>query len=380
MRIQEITVFTEGDSLDLNAWSNVPYLFTKALETKGIKINRVNIYSNKYIRKTIWKYFFAPIFSFLYKGNIYSFEQTSLNRYLIRRRIRKALFKYRNSDLNVYMSYAYLEKSEQPNVLFSDWTSEYVLLYRLNRKPFLIEKKLLDVQRFNIQKADMVISLFPDIASSMGKMYGKTIYYLGQNVINNVYEKELVDSEIIPLKEKSNLLLFIGRKNYIEGANMLIRIFPRLKKLFPNIELHIVGLKRGDLIDISDGVYCHGYLDKANPEERELYYDLLLRAKIFVNPTPLWGGYSSTVEAMYFYTPIIVSNYGSFVESFGENVDFGFYIKNNQDTELYDCILKVMHSEMYKSFCLNAHEKVKSFTWDCFVERFLEKVKPLITK
>ena len=98
------------------------------------------------------------------------------------------------------MSYAYLEKSKQPNVLFSDWTSEYVLQYRLNRKPFLIEKKLLDVQRFNIQKADMVISLFPDIASTMEKMYGKTIYYLEQNVINNVYEGKLLDSEILSLK------------------------------------------------------------------------------------------------------------------------------------------------------------------------------------
>ena len=359
--MKEITVFTEGDSLDLNAWSNVPYLFTKALEAKGIKVNRVNIYSNKYIRKIIWKYFFAPILSFVYKGNIYSFEQTALNRYLIRRRIKKSLFKYRNSDLNVYMSYAYLEKSKQPNVLFSDWTSEYVLQYRLNRKPFLIEKKLLDVQRFNIQKADMVISLFPDIASTMEKMYGKTIYYLEQNVINNVYEGKLLDSEILSLKEKSNLLLFIGRKNYVEGANMLVRVFSRLKSLFSDLELHIVGLRKCDLTGIFDGIYCHGYLDKANPEERKLYYDLLLRAKIFVNPTPLWGGYSSTVEAMYFYTPIIVSNYGSFVESFGEKIDFGFYIKNNQDTELYYCILKIIHSEMYKSFCVNAHEKVKSF-------------------
>ena len=378
--MREITVFTEGDSLDLNAWSNVPYLFTKALEAKGIRVNRVNIYSNKYVRKTIWKYLFSPILSFLYQGNIYSFEQTSLNRYLIRQKIRKSLVKYRNSELNVYLSYSYLEKSRQPNVLFSDWTSEYVLRYRLKRKPYIIEDDLLKIQRSNIQRADMVISLFPDIASTMEEMYSRSILYLGQNVINNVYEGTLDVPSIISLKKQSNILLFIGRKNYLEGASMLIRVFPKLRRLYPNLELHIIGLKKSDFANIPNGIYCHGYLDKSNCEERKLYYDLILKSKVFLNPTPLWGGYSSTVEAMYFYTPVIISNYGSFVNTFGEEINFGYYIRDNQDMELYNCVLSIMESEEYESFCLNAHESVKSFTWDCFVDHFLERVEPLITK
>ncbi len=63
--IREVTVFSPGDSRSLTCWSNVPCLFTKSLESKGIKVNRVNIYSNKYIRKTVWKYLIAPIVNWL---------------------------------------------------------------------------------------------------------------------------------------------------------------------------------------------------------------------------------------------------------------------------------------------------------------------------
>lgn len=374
MNIKEITVFSEGDSLDLNCWSNVPYCFTKALVNKGININRVNIYSNKYIRKTIWKYIFEPFLSLFYKGNIYTFEQTRLNRFFIKKRIRKALNKYKNSDLNIYMSYAYLEESKQPNILFSDWTSEYILKHRLERSPFSIEEKFLKIQRCNIEKADMVISLFPDIANTMREMYdGKTIFYLGQNVINNAYNGNLICSDILSLKKESNILLFIGRKGYIEGAKMLVRVFPSLKKIYPELELHIIGLSKNDFEKLPDDVICYGYLDKA--KDNALYYDLLLKARCFVNPTSLWGGYSATVEAMFFYNPVIVSNYRSFVETFGEEIDFGFYVRNNSEEELYSCICKIMNNTDYEQLCLNAHKNVETFTWDNFVDKFLKQVE-----
>ncbi|EKN11145.1 glycosyltransferase [Parabacteroides johnsonii] len=382
MKVKEVTVFSEGDSLDLNCWSNVPYLFTKTLEKRGLIVNRVNIYSNKYIRKTVWKYLIVPVLSLFYKGNIYTFEQTYFNRFLTRLKIRRSLAKYKNSDLNIYMSYAYLENSKQPNVLFSDWTSEYVLRYRLNRMPFSIEEAYLKIQRNNIERADIVISLFPDIAEKMKKMYGdRSICYLGQNVINNVYKGDFICSEILSKKKDSNILLFVGRKNYLDGANMLIRVFLLLKTIYPNLELHIVGLSQKDFVNgqvsKDNGIYCYGYLDKASVKENHLYYDLLLKAKVFINPTPLWGGYSSTVEAMYFYNPIIVSNYSSFTDTFGEMIDFGYYVNDNSDDNLYNCICNLMECENYDILCLNSHERVKDFTWERFTDRFLEQVSGL---
>ena len=49
--MKEIIIFSCGDSNDISTWSNVPYLFTKTLEGKGYKLNRVDISPNKIINR-----------------------------------------------------------------------------------------------------------------------------------------------------------------------------------------------------------------------------------------------------------------------------------------------------------------------------------------
>lgn len=48
------------------------------------------------------------------------------------------------------------------------------------------------------------------------------IRYLGENVINNLCDTEYQTEELISKKEKSDIILFIGQKKYIEGAKLLI--------------------------------------------------------------------------------------------------------------------------------------------------------------
>lgn len=378
--IKEITVFSEGDSLDLSCWSNVPYLFTKSLEKRGIKVNRVNIYSNKYIRKTIWRYLCEPVLDYFYKKNEFRLDQTALNRWFVQRRIRQAIRKYKNSDLNLYLSYAYLEDSSIPNILFSDWTTEYVLRERLHRFPYKIEKKYLDIQRWNMEHADCVFGLFPDISRVMEQLYKRKIYYLNQNVINNVYDGDLKEDEILARKKDSQILLFIGGKKYLEGARSLVNVFSSLKKRYPLLELHIIGLSDSDFRKLPSSVVCHGFLNKSIEQERDLYYSLLLQAKLFVNPTPLWAGYSSTIEAMYFYTPVVVSNYPSFVSEFGEDIDFGYYVRNQNPDTLYEGINSILDNQEYNLMVLKAHEVVKSYTWDSYVDHFLQIAQRVIDK
>ena len=39
---------------------------------------------------------------------------------------------------------------------------------------------------------------------------------------------------------------------------------------------------------------------------------------------------------------------------------------------LADTMLDVLMSDVYVSFCENAHERVKDYTWSSYVERFLK--------
>ncbi len=377
--IREVTVFSPGDSRSLTCWSNVPYLFTKSLENRGVKVNRVNIYSNKYIRKTIWKYLIAPVVNWLYKEHAYTYEQTSLNRAVINLKIKRALAKYKGSDLNIFISYDYLPVgSNVPNVLLCDWTAEYLYTQRQQKVPCKWEQEEIARQRYIIENADYVISLFPDIVRYMSERYkNRNIFYLEQNVINNAYEYSVDKNQIVLNKYCSQILLFIGREGYLEGARMLVQCFQELKKQYPKLELHIIGLTKNNFTFLPDNVYCYGYLDKSDDKDRACYYDLLLKAKVLINPTPLWAGYSSSVEAMYFYTPIVVSYYQSFVETFGEDISFGFYLKENKSLVLSELIMSILDQEesMYIHLCDAAHNAVKSFTWDSFVDKFLEKIE-----
>ena len=49
--IREVILVTAGDSKDPANWSNVPYLFAKTLESKGIIVHRVHYNPTKFIKK-----------------------------------------------------------------------------------------------------------------------------------------------------------------------------------------------------------------------------------------------------------------------------------------------------------------------------------------
>lgn len=84
------------------------------------------------------------------------------------------------------------------------------------------------------------------------------------------------------------------------------------------------------------------------------------------------GGYSSTVEAMYFYTPVIVSPYDDFVNEFGKDIDFGIYNEKYDSSVLAKNIEAIFNSGDYENMCLNAHERVKDYTWDNYVDKILK--------
>ena len=83
---------------------------------------------------------------------------------------------------------------------------------------------------------------------------------------------------------------------------------------------------------------------------------------------------------MYFYTPIVVSNYPSFVSEFGEDIDFGYYVRNQNPDTLYESINRILDNQEYNLMAQKAHEVVKSYTWDNYVDHFLRIAQRVIDK
>ena len=389
--IEGILFFTYGDANNANVWSNVPYCFSHALENEGITVHRIDYSMNStfasFYDLVLRRFFEALTFR---KLRFPYLRTTKLFKFFAERKIKKAIQQYPQADLCLFMGYGFYNKwSNAPSLLFSDWTTEMDI--RKKRKPNFLEKRIIQQEKEAINHAEYVVSLFPVCCEEMKRKNPKAnIHFLGGNVINDLSgirlkrreergkrreektSKEIFVEDLIETKSKSKKLLFIGRKTtYLEAAKKLIEAYKLLKEeeAYKDYELDIVGCAESDFGSLPEGVTCYGFLNKSEEKDRKTYYNLLLNAKVLVNANPKWGAFSSTVEAMYYYTPVIVSPYQDFVKNFGEVIDFGIYNQDFTSKYITNDIKTIINSDNYIEMCNFAHENVKTYTWENYVEQ-----------
>lgn len=373
--IKEITVFATGDSTRLSTWSNVPYFITETLIRRGIRVNRVDISPDPLLENLWNKTMGRLVQRVLTRNTEYSYVRSHLHFGNIRKRIRDALRRFPDAGANLFLTFSFSSAglTDKPTVLLCDWTYDYYFSYYANRAPAFMEKRCLKREDAQIEKADLVLSLFPGVADYMRRTYkNRNIHYLG-NVINSLYES--TEAEAIDAKANSWDLLFVGGRKYLEGARALIEAFTRLRPDFPALRLQLIGLNESSTGPLPEGAFCHGYLDKSNSEQRALYYHLLRKARIFVNTTPKWGAFSATLEAMHFHVPVVVTPYHEFVETFGREIPFGKYCESNSPVEIETAIRSLLNEPLYNLMCREAHRAVSAFTWDAYVEKMIRKLE-----
>lgn len=375
MKIQKLNVFTNGDAHQLSTWSNVPYLFTETLKQKGIKINYINTQPNKFI-KSIYRFSIWQILKRIPKYDAYDYYRTSINRFFVNQKIKNAIKKYPNADANLFLNFSFSAKefSDKPSILFGDWTYDLYFKNIKQREPSGLEQSFILQENKCIENADAVFVLFPKVFKYMKNKYqNKHIYYIGNvvNAVQNLKDEE----EILQQKQYSNTILFIGSTKYLEGANALIVAVQQLQNEYQQLQVHIIGIEKSSFSQLPDFVKCYGYLDKAKQEDRNLYYSLLENAKMIVNTTPKWSGFSAVAEAMYFYNPVITTPYQDFTETFGISINFG--VLNQDKTTLANEIKSILENNNYNQLCINAHLAVRDFTWNNYIDKFLEQLKKL---
>ena len=400
--MKEILFFADNNPRDASTWSNVPCCFVNALEDKGYRVRTFSTFPN---RKWVLLYdkFMRLILDFIMypitrKRTVY-FGYSRLYQWIGERKIKKTVKKHPNADYCFFMNYLFYNKfNDIPSLLFGDWTVE-MGLERRGVKPSVFFHRCIKKEKEAIENAEYTISIFPQCAESMKKKYPKSnIHYLGGNFINDLsginlkskdegirckdkqqnYKKEdyktFYIEDLIEKKEKSNKVLFIGKPDrYKESAIKVIEAICLLQsqKNFSDIELNIIGISKDQLPPVPDFVHCHGFLHKDNKQECSLYYKLLMESKVIVNPTPKWAAYSSTIEALYFCTPLIVSPYDDFVAEFGKNITFGFYNHVFNKECIAENIKKVLTITNYKKMSMDAHNIVREYTWDIYVNKII---------
>ena len=369
-----ILYFSNGDSNDPSVWSNVPYCFAKALEQEGHTLFRVNLAPPRWI-SSLWNQTIYRVLRHFGHGHLYSSDRTLLASILRRLSIWKGNKECPNADLSIFTGFDDLNYySNKPSVLLCDWTLEYFITQRLKRKPYFLERCFISRQNKVLKRADTVISLFPKCSQIIEQQVpGLKVNYLGGNVLNIIDKEELKENEILECKQHSNVILFIGNIRYLSGAKKLIEAHRILRKSNPDLQLAIIGMTEDELgIKTDDNIRCYGYLHKNIVDENKTYYHLLRNAKIIVNTNDEWAGFSSMIEAMYYYTPVIVTPYSEFVETFGENIGFGVYDHIGTIMNLVLNIIHIMQDSDYCNKCKLSHKVTESYTWNHFVEQLLE--------
>lgn len=377
VKLREVTVYANGDSSKLSTWSNIPYFFTETLIGKGIKVNRVDLSPAPipdFIARIIRR-----LFRILYKDAVPSYFRSYPHYLESRCRIRRAIKTHPDSQAEFFLTFSFSAAglTRRPVIQFCDWTYSYYLKHFERRAASIFEAGCVRREDRQIESSDLIIPLFPVSAKSMQHRYHNgEIHYLG-NVINTFYDAP--QARIVEEKLRAKHVVFIGTKKYIDGARSLIDAFSLLKPRHPDFILDIVGMEARDFGELPEGVQCYGYLDKGVERDRKLYYSLLEQARIFVNTTPKWGAFSATLEAMYFYTPVVVAPYAEFVETFGEDISFGGYCEKDSPETLCARIEAILDHPSYPDMCMHAHEAVKDFTWDRFIEQLLDLLNDRLT-
>lgn len=365
--MKNIMVFTYGDANNPSTWSNVPYLFTTTLKNKGYNVISVDIST----RQNIFTLFFSLVCKLIKPSTTFYFYRSKINRRIVERKIKKAVTNNDNMvDLYISISFDFspAKYTNKKVLLISDWPIEYALEKRYKRKPDFMERRDIERHKSVIENSTYCISLFQDVASYMNVRFDKETIYLG-GLINSLYS-------IDGFEDTNNrcYITFIGKKAYYDSAKEVVAAFENLSRELIDkrkLELHIIGMDKNDFKNVSnDKIFFHGYLNKGKKDEYETYYNVLKKSIVLVNTNELWAGMSSVLEAMYYYRPIITSKYEEFVQTFGEDIDFGYYSANNHidiKSQL-ETIIQLNENE-YKEMSISAHLAVKDFTYDAFIDK-----------
>lgn len=373
--MDEITVFTYGDSALKSTWSNVPFYLTDSFIRLGFKVNRVNLKPNKYLLK-LWNQIVLRLIRTVLPNSTYTFDRTPFFRVLARRKMKRSVSQYSNSKFFLSTSFSFHpgRYTNRPVVMFCDWTYQYYLQHFLHRKPDFLEAQEIRNQHELQASVDMMISLFPDVRDYIVKKENCD----GAQYLGNVINSDMYDSsdEIIKSKYLSNSIVFIGLPKYLPGLISLLKAVAMMAPL-NHLTVNVIGVTENQVPKdlIRTNVTFWGYLDKSNHTQNQQYYEVVNNAKLFVNTNPEWASFSATLDVMYHSTPVVTSGYRSFVRTFGKSIDFGEYCDN--DPELLAKLLNKIFNlsfEDYVIWCNNARKAVEPFTWDNYVKRIIDEL------
>jgi len=370
----KILFCTTAPSKNYKSWSNIPYLLHRNLEKRGYVVENYVMWEVEPF-KTVVNLPIRVLNKYFKLGTTYFYVRTPVHFFFTYIYSRWIGLMSTNQDVMVVQGFSYpLRNKKNRQIVLGDWPSEYLFEKFLRRQPSWLERKSIDRENAVIEAADAVITLFPGVREYMLRKYkNKNIYCFG-NVVN-VDDYVVPPSDIRERKLNSKRFVFVGQPFYLPGALELIAAARSLRQQGFECEVDIIGIEPSMLGFEYEWLKVHGYLDKANPTDKERYYELLSNARLFVNTTPGWSGFQALLEAMYFHNPILVRP-NEILTSYFPNLKMVAYILEETGPSLESMLVEnIANSSQFEKMSDAAREAVNSSTWNNFTAKLMELFK-----
>lgn len=180
------------------------------------------------------------------------------------------------------------------------------------------------------------------------------VSYLGNSLRIKPQSKSIIDSPYI---------LYVGQRTGYKNFNLLLQAFAKSKHINENFKLVTFGGGRFDNkeIELMDSLRVTGKIEHYQGEDA-LLATLYKYASTFVYPSLYEGFGIPPLEAMYYGTPVIVSNSSSIPEVV-EDAGLYFEPTSVEDlTEKLNCILSDL--ELRNRLVECGYQQEKKFSWD----------------
>lgn len=156
-------------------------------------------------------------------------------------------------------------------------------------------------------------------------------------------------------------IVFIGSVNHRKGADILLRAWEQIHKIFLNVELHFYGDVSIDRPTHPERVYFHGFID------RKSLIAELKSASISVLPTFFEGSSLAIYQSMAMGLAVITTpNSGSVIR----NNYSGLLINYGSVEELVNSLTLLLNDKKLRTFLsTNALNDIQNYTWDNYGEK-----------
>lgn len=161
---------------------------------------------------------------------------------------------------------------------------------------------------------------------------------------------------------------FVGNVGWRKGANVLIEVWDKYIQLYPEAELHFLGMidSEIDTANVPSNIFFHHRVSKA------VLVEHLKSTDVFIFPSTFEGLAISVLEAMAMQLPIITTRNSVDVLTHGES---GEIVEAGNRNSILDGMIRLTEDEKYREkIARNAYALSANYTWDNYtqnIERIL---------